>query len=91
MKYKDYQKFSKVQMNGSDTFAYVEDDNGHFVYDNNAHKFIDITVTMCGYSNYRTSSGCGSGGCGGNYNEFRTSNSCGGYIRPVTSGCGGGC
>ena len=43
VKYKDYQKFSKVQMNGSDTFAYVEDDNGHFVYDNNAHKFIDIT------------------------------------------------
>ena len=42
-KYKDYQKFSRVQMNGSDTFAYVEDDNGHFVYDNNAHKFIDIT------------------------------------------------
>ena len=43
VKYKDYQKFSKVQMNGSDTFAYVEDENGHFVYDNNAHKFIDIT------------------------------------------------
>ena len=43
VKYKDYQKFSKVQMKGSDTFAYVEDDNGHFVYDNNAHKFIDIT------------------------------------------------
>ena len=43
VKYKDYQKFSKVQMNGSDTFAYVEDDNGHFVYDNNVHKFIDIT------------------------------------------------
>ena len=43
VKYKDYQKFSKVQMNGSDTFAYVEDDNGHFVYDNNAHRFIDIT------------------------------------------------
>ena len=43
VKYKDYQKFSRVQMNGSDTFAYVEDDNGHFVYDNNAHKFIDIT------------------------------------------------
>ena len=42
-KYKDYQKFSRVQMNGSDTFAYVEDANGHFVYDNNAHKFIDIT------------------------------------------------
>ena len=42
-KYKDYQKFSRVQMSGSDTFAYVEDDNGHFVYDNNAHKFIDIT------------------------------------------------
>ena len=43
VKYKDYQKFSRVQMNGSDTFAYVEDDNGHFVYDNNVHKFIDIT------------------------------------------------
>ena len=43
VKYKDYQKFSKVQMNGSDTFAYVEDDNGHFVYDNNVHRFIDIT------------------------------------------------
>lgn len=43
VKYKDYQKFSRVQMSGSDTFAYVEDDNGHFVYDNNAHKFIDIT------------------------------------------------
>ena len=43
VKYKDYQKFSKVQMKGSDTFAYVEDDNGHFVYDNNVHKFIDIT------------------------------------------------
>ena len=43
VKYKDYQKFSKVQMNGSDTFAYVEDENGHFVYDNNVHKFIDIT------------------------------------------------
>lgn len=43
VKYKDYQKFSRVQMNGSDAFAYVEDDNGHFVYDNNAHKFIDIT------------------------------------------------
>ena len=43
VKYKDYQKYSRVQMNGSDTFAYVEDDNGHFVYDNNAHKFIDIT------------------------------------------------
>ena len=43
VKYKDYQKFSRVQMNGSDTFAYVEDENGHFVYDNNAHKFIDIT------------------------------------------------
>ena len=43
VKYKDYQKFSRVQMNGSDTFAYVEDDNGHFVYDNNAHRFIDIT------------------------------------------------
>ena len=43
VKYKDYQKFSRVQMSGSDTFAYVEDDNGHFVYDNDAHKFIDIT------------------------------------------------
>ena len=43
VKYKDYLKFSKIQMNGSDTFAYVEDANGHFVYDNNAHKFIDIT------------------------------------------------
>ena len=43
VKYKDYQKFSRVQMNGSDTFAYVEDENGHFVYDNNVHKFIDIT------------------------------------------------
>ena len=43
VKYKDYQKFSRVQMNGSTTFAYVEDDNGHFVYDNNVHKFIDIT------------------------------------------------
>ena len=43
VKYKDYQKFSRVQMNGSDTFAYVEDDNGLFVYDNNTHKFIDIT------------------------------------------------
>ena len=43
VKYKDYQKFSKVQMKGSDTFAYVEDDNGYFVYDNNVHKFIDIT------------------------------------------------
>jgi hypothetical protein len=43
VKYKDYLKFSKIQMNGSDTFAYVEDSNGHFVYDNNAHKFIDIT------------------------------------------------
>ena len=43
VKYKDYQKFSRIQMSGSDTFAYVEDDNGHFVYDNNAHKFIDIT------------------------------------------------
>lgn len=43
VKYKDYQKFSRVQMSGSDTFAYVEDDNGHFVYDNNVHKFIDIT------------------------------------------------
>ena len=43
VKYKDYQKFSRVQMNGSDTFAYIEDDNGHFVYDNNTHKFIDIT------------------------------------------------
>ena len=43
VKYKDYQKFSRVQMSGSDTFAYVEDANGHFVYDNNAHKFIDIT------------------------------------------------
>lgn len=43
VKYKDYQKFSRVQMSGSDTFAYVEDENGHFVYDNNAHKFIDIT------------------------------------------------
>ena len=42
---------------------------------------------MCGYSNYRTSSGCG-GGCSGNYNEFRSSSSCGG---PVPSGCGGGC
>ena len=42
-KYKDYQKFSRIQVNGSNTFAYVEDDNGHFVYDNNAHKFIDIT------------------------------------------------
>ena len=42
-KYKDYQKFSKVQMKGSDTFCYVEDDNGHFVYDNKVHKFIDIT------------------------------------------------
>lgn len=43
VKYKDYLKFSKIQMNGSDTFAYVEDTNGHFVYDNNAHKFIDIS------------------------------------------------
>ena len=43
VKYKDYQKFSRIQMSGSDIFAYVEDDNGHFVYDNNAHKFIDIT------------------------------------------------
>ena len=43
VKYKDYQKFSRIQMSGSDTFAYVEDDNGHLVYDNNAHKFIDIT------------------------------------------------
>ena len=43
VKYKDYQKFSRIQVNGSKTFAYVEDDNGHFVYDNNAHKFIDIT------------------------------------------------
>ena len=43
VKYKDYQKFSRVQISGSDTFAYVEDENGHFVYDNNAHKFIDIT------------------------------------------------
>lgn len=43
VKYKDYQKFSRVQMSGSDTFAYVEDENGHFVYDNNVHKFIDIT------------------------------------------------
>ena len=42
-KYKDYQKFSRIQVNGSNTFAYVENDNGHFVYDNNAHKFIDIT------------------------------------------------
>ena len=46
VKYKDYQKFSKVQMKGSDTFCYVEDDNGYFVYDNNVHKFIDITKTI---------------------------------------------
>ena len=46
---------------------------------------------MCGYSNYRISSGCG-GGCGGNYNEFRSSSSCGGGCGgPVPSGCGGGC
>lgn len=44
---------------------------------------------MCGYSNYRTSSGCESGG---NYNTFRTSSSCGGGCGgPFTSGCGGGC
>lgn len=44
---------------------------------------------MCGYSNYRTSSGCG---FGGNYNEFRFSSSCGGGCGGfVTSGCGGGC
>lgn len=44
---------------------------------------------MCGYSNYRTSSGCGSGG---NYNVFRTSSSCGGGCGgSVTPGCGGGC
>ena len=43
VKYKDYQKFSRIQVKGSNTFAYVEDDNGHFVYDNNVHKFIDIT------------------------------------------------
>ena len=30
--------------------------------------------------------------CGGNYNEFRSSSSCGGGCGgPVTSGCGGGC
>lgn len=40
-KYKDYQKFSRVQYNGY--FAYVEDPDGVFIYDNNAHKFIDIT------------------------------------------------
>ena len=45
-KYKDYQKFSRIQVNGSKTFAYVEDDNGYFVYDNNVHKFIDITKTI---------------------------------------------
>ena len=44
---------------------------------------------MCGYSNYRTSSGCG---FGVNYNEFRSSSSCGGGCGgPVPSGCGGGC
>ena len=44
---------------------------------------------MCGYSNYRTSSGCG---FGENYNEFRTSSSCGGGCGGhVPSGCGGGC
>ena len=43
VKYKDYQKFSRIQVKGSNTFAYVEDDNGYFVYDNNVHKFIDIT------------------------------------------------
>jgi hypothetical protein len=41
VKYKDYQKFSRVQFNGS--FAYVEDPEGNYVYDNNVHKFIDIT------------------------------------------------
>ena len=46
VKYKDYQKFSRIQVNGSNTFAYVEDDNGYFVYDNNVHKFIDITKTI---------------------------------------------
>lgn len=59
---------------------------------------------MCGYSNYRTSGGCGSGGCGCNYTKYRQYNSCGGYTkevivcggsveyRPVSSGCGsGGC
>ena len=46
VKYKDYQKFSRIQVNGSKTFAYVEDDNGYFVYDNNVHKFIDITKTI---------------------------------------------
>ena len=45
---------------------------------------------MCGYSNYRTSSSCG-GGCGGNYNEFRSFSCGGGCGRPITSGCGGGC
>ena len=44
---------------------------------------------MCGYSNYRTLSGCESGG---NYNVFRTSSSCGGGCGGfVTPGCGGGC
>lgn len=46
VKYKDYQKFSRIQVKGSNTFAYVEDDNGYFVYDNNVHKFIDITKTI---------------------------------------------
>ena len=42
---------------------------------------------MCGYSNYRTSSGCESGG---NYNAFRILSSCGGGCGgPFTSECGG--
>lgn len=49
---------------------------------------------MCGYSNYRTSGGCGSGGCGSNYTKYRQYNNCGGYTeyRHTYSGCGsGGC
>lgn len=62
---------------------------------------------MCGYSDFRTSCGCGSSGCGNNYDKYRSYNSCGGCVkpttvcggyteyRPVSSGCGsspsGGC
>lgn len=41
VKYKDYQKFSRVKY--GDYFAYVENPEGNYVYDNNVHKFIDIT------------------------------------------------
>ena len=66
-----------------DVIKYIEQQE----YNDNLNTYIKYRNNQ----RYTTYHSC-SGGCGGNYNEFRSSSGCGGGCGGnVQSGCGGGC